>query len=216
MTNKIRIEFFHDVICSFCFPMSYNMREIAKKHPEVEIIHRSFALVPTEQTFNAMFGTRENAKQKILSHWQSANTIDELHRFNISGMEKAKFFFPTSIKPLLACMAAQTLGGNKGYWDVFDALQRHLFTNNEDINDMAVIERCISACGLDVDAWRKLFRHRDTLDLLYADFQQAEKYNIISVPSLVINESHLVRGVLSVAEIEEIISSGNSAAVLSH
>ncbi len=40
----MKIEFFHDVICSFCFPMSHRMREIQKRYPNVEIIHRSFSL----------------------------------------------------------------------------------------------------------------------------------------------------------------------------
>ncbi|HCW73424.1 MAG TPA: DsbA family protein, partial [Clostridiaceae bacterium] len=36
--NKITIEFFHDVICSFCFPMSYRMRQLQKLMPEIEIV----------------------------------------------------------------------------------------------------------------------------------------------------------------------------------
>jgi predicted DsbA family dithiol-disulfide isomerase len=39
-----KIEFFHDVICSFCFPMSARMSRIAKNYSNIEIIHHSFAL----------------------------------------------------------------------------------------------------------------------------------------------------------------------------
>ncbi len=37
--------FFHDIICSFfVFPMSDRMHEIQQEFPEIELIHRSFAL----------------------------------------------------------------------------------------------------------------------------------------------------------------------------
>lgn len=46
--NRIEIEFFHDVICSFCFPMSYRMRQLKEMMPDVTIKHRSFALVRSD------------------------------------------------------------------------------------------------------------------------------------------------------------------------
>ena len=104
--SKLSIEFFHDVICSFCFPMSYRMRQIEKLMPDIEIIHRSFALVREEYDFDVMFGSREDAKEEILGHWEHANENDDLHRFNINGMRKADCLFPGSMKALLACKAA--------------------------------------------------------------------------------------------------------------
>lgn len=35
--EKVKIEFFHDVICSFCFPMSYRMRQLVEQMEYVEI-----------------------------------------------------------------------------------------------------------------------------------------------------------------------------------
>lgn len=102
----MKIEFFHDVICSFCFPMSYRMREIEKLYPEIEIIHRSFPLVWEVKTFDLMFGNRKNAKQEILKHWQHADENDDLHRFNIEGMQKQIFDFPSSKNALLAAKAS--------------------------------------------------------------------------------------------------------------
>ena len=86
--KAIKIEFFHDVICSFCFPMSYNVRQLKNEVSDVEIIHRSFGLVKQENDFNSMFSSREKAKEVIMSHWERANQIDTLHRFNIEGMRK--------------------------------------------------------------------------------------------------------------------------------
>jgi putative protein-disulfide isomerase len=41
---KIQIEFFHDVLCAWCFAISPRVHRLAQENPDVEIIHRSFAL----------------------------------------------------------------------------------------------------------------------------------------------------------------------------
>ena len=91
--NKITIQFFHDVICSFCFPMSYRMRQLQKLMPEVQIVHRSYALVKSTGDFDIMFGSRTAAKDEIMSHWEHADHNDDLHRFNVYGMRQADFPF---------------------------------------------------------------------------------------------------------------------------
>ena len=77
--KKIVVEFFHDVICSFCFPMSYRMRKLQEMMPEIEIVHRSYALVKSERDFDRMFGSRKAAKEEIIGHWEHANKNDDLH-----------------------------------------------------------------------------------------------------------------------------------------
>lgn len=147
--NKVTIEFFHDVICSFCFPMSYRMRKLAGMMPEVEVVHRSFALVKEEYDFDRMFGSRAAAKNEILSHWEHANQNDDLHRFNIQGMRQTNFPFPTSMKGLIACKAAFFVGGDAAYWDVFDALQNALFVQNRNIGEQNVIDDVIRETDID-------------------------------------------------------------------
>ena len=206
MTASVTIEFFHDVICSFCFPMSYRMRHIEKEYPDVKIVHRSFALAPTAHDFTQMFGSREKAKDAILAHWDSANKNDDLHRFNIEGMRKATFLFPTSINPLLACKAAHVLEGEQGYWKLFDALQSALFVKNPNIELVDCIEASVVICGLDLDAWRIAFQHSDTLHRLQIDFDRAHQYQLNSVPALVINQNIRVNGAVSLAQIEAAIA----------
>lgn len=192
--NKITIEFFHDVICSFCFPMSYRMRKLFELMPEVEIVHRSFALVKTEADFDAMFGSRAKAKDEILTHWSQANFNDDLHRFNIAGMKKADFPFPTSMKGLLACKAGGLTAGQGGYWDVFDAIQNALFVENRNVEDQSVIDDCVRASGIDFDTWQRHYQSQETLDAVENDLQLVKEYQITSVPTLVINGKHRING----------------------
>ena len=199
----IKIEFFHDVICSFCFPMSARMRKISEKYNNVEIIHRSFALGWEEENFIRMFGSREAVKPEVLGHWAQANQNDDDHRFNIEGMETQDFNFPISKPGLLAAKAAGMIGGQEAYWDVFDALQDALFVVNQNIEDPQVIEEAIQATDVDFDQWKKQVQDPKTEEAVLADLKQAEAYSVYSAPTLIINGKYRVSGAQPLEAIEQ-------------
>lgn len=154
----LKIEFFHDVICSFCFPMSARMRRIANKYNNIEIIHRSFALGWEPEDFIRSFGSREAVKAEVLSHWQHANQNDDEHRFNIEGMRNANFNFPISKPGLLAAKAAGIIGGEAMYWDVFDRVQYKLFVENKNIEDIGVLEEAVKETNVPFEDWKIHFQ----------------------------------------------------------
>lgn len=201
----MKIEFFHDVICSFCFPMSYRMRQLKEKHPDLEIIHRSFALVPEEKAFDMMFGSRKNAKDEILSHWQAANMNDDLHRFNIEGMKEQDFLFPTSIPALRAVTAAELVGGHDLAWDVFDALQNSLFVENKNVEDIAVIEAAVASTTINMSEWQEAYKDEQSLRKVHEDLALAQSYGITGVPFVVVNEKYGINGAQPLANIEAMI-----------
>lgn len=207
--KTITIEFFHDVICSFCFPMSYRMRQLQEKMPEVEIVHRSYALVKSPHDFDLMFGSREAAKDEILKHWEHANQNDDLHRFNLAGMRQANFVFPTSMNALLACKAAYFMADNTGYWDVFDALQRALFVQNRNVEAQDVIDDCVIEAGIDFAEWERHYHSNHAKEAVEKELRLAEAYRIHSVPCLVINGEYRVDGALSLPQILQAVSSAS-------
>lgn len=201
----MKIEFFHDVICSFCFPMSYRMRQLKERRPELEIIHRSFALVPEAEAFDKMFGSRVGAKAEILTHWEQANVNDDLHRFNIDGMRKRDFLFPISIPALRAVKAAEEVGGNDMAWDVFDALQNALFVENKNVEELKVIKAAISKTNIDLEKWEIAYDSSKSLEEVEKDLDLARSYGISGVPFLVINGEHGLNGAQPLTKIEEMI-----------
>lgn len=203
--NKVIIEFFHDVICSFCFPISYRMRQLQKMMPEVQIIHRSYALVKSERDFDEMFGSRAAAKTEILHHWEQANQNDDLHRFNITGMHQTEFPFPSSMKVLIACKAAYFTAGDAGYWDVFDALQNALFVYSRNIEDLDVINECIMQSGIDFVKWEEYYNNDDTKEAVEKDLLLAEQYGIRGVPCLIIDGKYRVSGAQPLEQIIQAI-----------
>ena len=198
---KLNVEFFHDAICSFCYPMSYRMRQLAHDIPELHVVHRSFALAPDAEALAEQFGSHEQAKAEILTHWAHANQVDDLHRFNITGMEKESFLFPTSMKPLRAAKAAAFVGGDACYWDVFDALQKGLFTDHKNIEEEAVIFDLVRGCDLDFELWKQYYISEEVQEAVLADLQLAKQYGIHSVPSLVIDGTYLISGAQPITQL---------------
>lgn len=197
----MQVEFFHDVICSFCFPMSYRMRKVAKKYPRLNIKHRSFALGWEKEQFIQMFGSHEAVKAEVMSHWEHANQNDDEHRFNIEGMKNEDFLFPTSKNGLIAAKAAGAVAGEEGYWDVFDGIQDALFVQNKDISKQTVLEEVVKNTTIDFEAWQKQYENPETEQAVLADLQRVQDYGIQGAPALVINQKYLISG----AQPQEII-----------
>lgn len=192
--NMIKIEFFHDVICSFCFPMSARMRKITEKYNNIEVVHRSFALGWQAEDFIRGFGSREAVKPEVLNHWAQANQNDDEHRFNIEGMRQTDFNFPISKPGLLATKAAGIIGGDDMYWDVFDRIQNKLFVENKNIEDIEVIEEAVKETSIPFQEWKSQFENKETEEAVLKDLQLAQAYGVHSAPTLVINQKYGISG----------------------
>ena len=187
--------------------MSNRMRQLQKMMPEAQIVHRSYALVKSERDFDKMFGSRAAAKAEIMSHWELANRNDDLHRFNISGMQQADFPFPTSMKALIACKAAYFTAGEAGYWNVFDALQNALFVQNRNIEENNVIEDCVKKSGIDFAVWEQHYNSGETKDAVERDILLAKQNNIQGVPCLIIDGKQHISGAQPLSKIIQLINS---------
>lgn len=191
LNQKIKVEFFHDVICSFCYPMSYRMRRISEEFPQIEIVHRAYALSPDENLVKMQFGSRQDQTKEVIEHWFHANENDDLHRFQIQKMKESGHLIPLSMPMLKAAAAAQPQGR---YWDMFDALQKALFTEARDLNEEQTLIDLAEEIGLDVETWKKDFKSQSIDDKVVADLSRGIEIGINSVPALVIQDKYLISG----------------------
>ncbi len=190
----MQIEFFHDVICSFCFPMSNRMRKVTSKYNNIDIIHRSFALGWEPEHFIQMFGSREAVKPEVLNHWAHANENDDDHRFNIEGMKATDFVFPTSKNGLIAAKAAGLIGNQDTYWAAFDAIQHALFVENKDIEQFEILKEAIKTTDIDLETWEAQYHKAETEEAVLQDLATVQAYGIQGAPALVINQKYLISG----------------------
>jgi predicted DsbA family dithiol-disulfide isomerase len=199
----MQIEFFHDVICSFCFPMSKRMRKITSKYNNIDVVHRSFALGWEPDHYIQMFGSREAVKPELLTHWEQANQNDDDHRFNIEGMRETDFNFPTSKNGLKAAKAAGIIGGQDGYWDAFDAIQNALFVENKNIEEFEILKAAVATTDIDIDQWVAQYKKAETEEAVLQDFTVSQAYGIQGAPALVVNQKYFISGAQATEDIED-------------
>lgn len=91
----MKIEFFHDVVCGWCYIQSPALRKLNERYG-VEVVHRSFVLQRNDREMINRWGSLEGAKNQILQHWESCAEFEgSYERFNISGMREASLTIQT-------------------------------------------------------------------------------------------------------------------------
>ncbi|NOI30433.1 DsbA family oxidoreductase [Vibrio coralliilyticus] len=189
----IHIEFFHDVVCGWCYIQSSVLRQLEKKYP-LKITHRSYVLQRTPQDMAERFGSLAQAKQEILAHWASCERFEgSTDRFNIEAMAKASFSYPSGLLAAQATQAAEQLAGENGHWDMFDALQRAHLQRAENIADIDVLLNIARTLGYDTDAFLEVMYAPTTFARLDTDRQRAQALDIRSIPTFIVNGQELVR-----------------------
>ncbi|GBC69672.1 hypothetical protein HRbin01_01374 [archaeon HR01] len=199
---RILVEFFHDVLCAWCYCLSPRMRKIATSFPEVEIVHRCFALAPGPDSIAKIFGSKERGKNEIMRHWRAANLNDDEHRINADLMEKREFDYPYSMPGLRACKAAELQRGQQGHWDMFDRIQRAHLTECRNIADTNILTECARDIGLEVDRFLIDFNSGRVEEMVREDLREAERLGIHAVPTLVINRKYIIQGAIHMDELE--------------
>jgi len=154
--QTIHIDFFHDVLCAWCFALSPRLRKLVQEFPTIEVDHHCFALAPSPERLSDMFGDKEQAKQEILGHWRAANENDDEHRINTALMATRNFDYPYSMPGLIACKAAEILAGSQGHWDYFDRVQKAHLIECRNIVDHEVLVSCAKDIGLDPQRFEAL------------------------------------------------------------
>ncbi|HQF11449.1 MAG TPA: DsbA family protein [Paludibacteraceae bacterium] len=193
--NKITIEFFHDVLCAWCYALSPRVEKLVEKYfDRIEVIHRSFALAPEPNGIEKIFGSKEEGKIQILGHWRAANMNDDAHRMHPELMATRTFDYPYSTPGLLACKAAELQGGNEMHHKIFNRIQKAHLTECLNINDVEVLKMCAREVGLNVEQWEKDFHTEKVKQMLDEDFYLAYQYGINSVPTLIANGKYKLTG----------------------
>lgn len=190
----MQVEFFHDVLCAWCFALSPRMRRLVAEFPEIEVIHRSFALASDADRLVEMFGSKEAAKREILNHWRNANENDDEHRIHTEDMALRTFDYPYSMPGLLACKSAELQGGQLAHWNMFDRIQKAHLVETQNIADFNVLLQCADEVGLDTERFKNDFESDATLDAIYQDSYTAKELGVNAVPSLLINGRKLLSG----------------------
>lgn len=208
--KSVTIEFFHDVLCAWCYAFSPRLKKLAQQFPgQVSIVHRAFALAPSIEAIERIFGSKEKGKKEILEHWRQANLNDDEHRINPDLMVSRDFDYPFSTPGLTACKAAELQGGSSVHGRMFDRVQKAHLTECLNIADFDTLKMCAKDIGIDVEQWEKDYNSEKVKQMLNEDFKQAHMYGVNAVPTIVANGKYKLSGAQPYAVLEEWIKKIN-------
>ncbi|ENK3142863.1 DsbA family protein [Vibrio sp. Vb2880] len=197
MSKKIRVDFFHDVICGWCYVLSPRLRQLEKEF-NLDIHHHAFALSASREEMIGKFGSMKQAKQIILGHWEQCARADDKKRVNVEGMRQQTFEYPFSTPGLVACKAAEQQGGSSAYWDYFDAVTHAHMSENRNIGDLDELTEIAGEVGLNKARFLEDFASPERQAEIQRDRKLAQEYDITSTPTLVINKGWVVPGALGI------------------
>jgi len=202
MSKKIRVDFFHDVICGWCYVLSPRVRQLATEF-NLDIHLHAFALSATREEMVGKFGSMKQAKQTILGHWEQCARADDSKRVNVEGMRHQTFEYPFSTPGLVACKAAEQQGGVNAYWYYFDAVTHAHMSENRNIGDLDELAEIAGEVGLNKARFLDDFASSERQAEIQRDRKLAQEYGITSTPTLIINKRWVVPGALDINALRE-------------
>ncbi len=193
---SLTIDFFHDVVCCWCFNISSRMRDLADEF-DLDIRHHTFVLQASSDEMASRWGIPEQARETILDHWDVCRQVsDRPELVDIDAMRAAPFDYPHGTTAAVGCKAAERIGGQAAHWDMFDRLQSAHLTDARNIADPEVVLNAAEAHGFDTAHFKKVFNAPATVQAVESDRQRARSLQVQSVPTLIIRETgaRLVNG----------------------
>ncbi|QDC08480.1 disulfide bond formation protein DsbA [Oceanicola sp. D3] len=193
---SLTIDFFHDVVCCWCFNISSRMRALEEEF-DLDVRHRTFVLQASRAEMAARWGAPEDARETILGHWEACREVsDQPTLVDIDAMRAAPFDYPHGMIAALGCKAAERIGGQAAHWGMFDCLQRAHLGEARNIADIETILAVARDLGFEAAAFRDAFDDPVTAQAVDADRRQARALQVRSIPTLIVREtgSRLING----------------------
>jgi predicted DsbA family dithiol-disulfide isomerase len=193
---SLTIDFFHDVVCCWCFNVSSRIRNLAAEF-DLDVRHHTFVLQDSRDEMAARWGSPEDARKTILDHWAVCRQVsDQPELVDIDAMRAAPFDYPHGLTAALACKTAERLGGQARHWDMFDRLQRAHLTEARNVADPATALDVARELGFEAAAFAELFDDPGTLRAVETDRLWARALQVWSIPTLIVRDTgtRLVNG----------------------
>lgn len=196
MKPSFPIEFFHDVVCCWCFNISSRMRGLGEEF-DLDIRHGTFVLQASRAEMTARWGGPEDARETILGHWDACRQVSDRPEFvDIDAMGAAPFDYPHGMIAAVGCKAAERIGGQAAHWDMFNRLQQAHLGKARSIADPETVLAVARDLGFEATAFGDAFDDPHTARAVEVDRQLARALLVHSIPTLILRETgaRLVNG----------------------
>ena len=166
MTASLTLDFFHDVVCCWCFNISSRMRSLAVEFEfELDIRHRTFVLQASRAEIAVRWGRPAKARETILGHWSACRQAsDRPELVDIEAMRAAPFDYPHGLQ--LAHLAEA-----------------------RNIADPETVLQLARDSGHDAATFARSFGDPATARAVEADRALARSLQVRSVPTLIVRDT---------------------------
>ena len=202
----MNIEIWSDFMCPFCYMGHARLQKaIAKFEHQVEVVYRSFQLMPG---ITPQFGkTLNEAIAEI-----NGKTVEEITRVNDQvaqtgekeGLEFnfSQMMLTDSYHALRLSHFAKEQGRQKEY---MDAVFKSYFTDALDIGDPMTLLQIIDSIGLNPIEAEEALLNNTYGDVVLKDYQTGQDIGVKGVPFFVINNRYAISGAHSPEVFGEIL-----------
>ncbi|MFC3615381.1 DsbA family protein [Lutimaribacter marinistellae] len=182
---SLTVDFFHDVVCCWCFNISSRMRSLTEDF-NLGIRHLTFVLQASPAEMASRRGTPEDARETILGHWAVCRQVsDRPELFDTDAMRAAPFDYRHGMTAALGCKAAERIGGQPAHWEMFDRLQHVHLAEARSVAHPEVVLSAARELGLKAT----VFDDPGTRRAVETDRQKARTLQVRVVPTPIVRET---------------------------
>lgn len=204
------VEFFQDATCGWCYLLSPRIRRVSKKF-NVKVIHSSHVSMEYCGRFQSTPETIQEEKQVNLQRWEYFQwQAEDPSRFNIEGMRKTQFKYPSGYNASLAAIAVEFLCGSTIRWRYFDEVQIAHFQNNQNISSFTVLTAIAEQFGINKTQFQTCINSTRVREQIFYESNRKIKPKVSSLPAILINEELLVTKALSQLQLTKLFQNINS------
>lgn len=174
---------------------SGRLHQIETEYGErVIFTYKAFPLGPTREDLARIFGSEENAKREILTHWAASKRLPGGEEINPERMAARPFPYPYSMPALRAVKAAEFQGGMIAHARLYDRLQRAHLVEARNVADEQTLYECAAEIGLDMERFKANFESEASLEAVWQDQQEALRLGVNATPTVVFNGKWILPG----------------------
>ncbi len=178
---------------------SGRLHQIEAEYGErVTFTYKAFPLGPTREELARVFGSEDNAKREILTHWAASKRLPGGEAINPELMASRSFPYPYSMPALRAVKAAEFQGGMEAHARMYGRLQRAHLVEARNVADSKVLYECAAEVGLDMTRFRADYQSEASLEAVLRDRQEALAMGIGATPTVVFNEKWVLAGAVPI------------------
>lgn len=189
--KKLRIIVFHDVLCTWCFIASKNLKQAIEPYKDtIELMFVSWLLYPHD-----FENAGDRAKESIIKHWDDTRMYPGGEEINPDAIRSKQFTFPYSIPAMAAVKCAEKQGGPEIHLKYYDLLQEALYFRGENVNDEKVLVEYADNLGLDTKQFLQDLRSGTYHELVVKEYEQSRNAGIEAIPATIVGHELILGAV---------------------